>query len=383
MVNIALTNHNPSAPDRRVIININTGSCIVDNKREVELQHLISELDFIHPLLMARQISSPDHVFHHQYDDVDGLLYSGIFIYSTLLRVSNPLDCQFHINPSVDFQRIPQAEEIYFSTNPHKVATELIHFRQLEALIADLSGASFQFVENILLEGIFTIHDLPVFIDGDKLYQMEDDMAQLLKFPRNFSRFELRYIDRNMGFGVFSREVIHKGEVISFFGGVKTLQLPKSLNYSFENQFDCLSTSIDARHYGNITRFINHAPNPQVSHPSNQSSLLEANIIAKLHYLNGIEMVVYSATKEVLPGEQLLVDYGKKYFNNFRQLRFKKNGRVVGSNNNFLPIFKSSKISHLRLMAHHGVKKAQQFMLLRIIVITGVIVVAMSLLKIL
>lgn len=68
------------------------------------------------------------------------------------------------------------------------------------------------------------MEELPSLVDGDGLYHSDVGIIELLKVPIDFKRYELRYISTAIGFGVFSKETINKGEIISFYSGVKKAQ---------------------------------------------------------------------------------------------------------------------------------------------------------------
>lgn len=366
MVNITLSNQNPHSQHQKVSININTGLCYFNDNQEIPLKHLINTLDFTHPLLTEKFTQTSDHVFHYEYDNIDELRYSGIYVYSRLIRADKPLACTFKINPSPLFQHSKFAQDIYFSINRHQLAKESIHIKQLEDLTHHLLGTKFVFSEDLIIDDQFTIADLPPFVDGDSLYITNDKLVTLLKTPSTFSRYELRYISPEIGFGVFSKKTIKKEDIISIYSGVKTIRKPDSLSFSFIAKQDCFMMYLDASQYGNITRFINHAP----THNSEHSlSLIEANVKANTYSLNGIEVIVYSACKEILPGEQLLVDYGQAFFEGMDLFRFKTNGRPINTNKKFIWSNIQEKINHMKIMARHGVKKAQIYLLARVFII--------------
>ena len=379
MVTLALTNQNPHSQHRQVKINIVTGLCTFADDQKIELKRLMSELDFSHPLLMEPFTHAPDYMYHHEYHNTDGLLHSAIYVYSTLLRVDKPLACKFKINPSSAFQYSTFAKNIYFSIHRHKPAKESIHISQLEALVSYLGGYQFKFSEDIIIDDTFTIADLPSLVNGDALYKSQENIAQLLDIPRDFSCYELRYIDCDMGFGVFSREVIKQGDIVSLYSGIKSTNKQTTLDYAYKSKLDSLNMCLDARPYGNIARFINHAPEPDVNQPA--SLLLEANVKTKSYYLNGIETVVYLASKDIQKGEQLLVDYGSLFFQGMLASRFKINGQVIDSNKKTIHKKSQKKLQRIRIMARHDIKEAQRYLYLRLLVIAGGLLVLMGMLN--
>lgn len=378
MVDITLSNKNPCSKNSQVTINIDTGLCRFADNHEIGIEQLINDSDFIHPLINEPCTPVTNQMFHYEYDTLEELLYSGIYVYSRLLKADKPLDCIFRINPSPLFQTSPQANNMHFSVNRCKAAKETISIRQLEAITSCLLGFKFVFSETLVISDQFTIKDLPLSVDGDALYISDEKLIALLKTPRDFSRYEIRYIHSGIGFGVYSRELIKKGEIISFYTGIKTHKLPE-FNFSFIPQVDCLMLRLDACEHGNITRFINHAPK---HHRVSPSSFLEANIKAQNHSLNGIEVIVYLATKEILKGEQLLVDYGTTFFRDDEMFLFKTNGGLNNPKRKLVWSNSQNRINHLKIMAIHGVKKAQIYLLARVFIIISLLIAVIAALQV-
>ncbi len=370
MVNITLSNKNPLSQNSQVTINIDTGLCRFADNHEISLQQLINESDFIHPLISEPCTPSRDLIFHYEYNNIEELLYSGIYVYSRLIKADKPLDCIFRINPSPLFQIAPQANEIYFSINRHQLAQETISIQQLEAITSHLLGFKFVFTETIIISDQFTIKELPLSVNGDSLYTADEKLISLLKTPHDFSRYELRYIHPEIGVGVYSKKRIKKGEFISFYTGIKSHALPWS-HFSFIVREDCLKMRLDACQYGNITRFINHAPKQNTS---SRTSVFAANVKSQSYCLNGIEVIVFSAIKDILKGEQLLVDYGASYFHEDEMFLFKTEGRLINPNKQFGRSNTPNKIKDLKVMAIYGVKKAQIYLLVRIFIIIALLI---------
>ena len=101
----------------------------------------------------------------------------------------------------------------------------------------------------------------------------------------------------------------------------------------------------------------------------------------KSYYLNGIEIVIYLASKDIQKGAQLLVDYGSLYFSYFLASRFKINGKIVDPNKKLFQKKSQKKLHRIRLMAAYGVKEAQRYLRLRMVVIVAVIFTLMGILK--
>ncbi len=82
--------------------------------------------------------------------------------------------------------------------------------------------------------------------------------------------------------------------------------------------------SVDAQYFGNISRFVNHASNKV---QTDEKEILSANLETRHYSIYGIEMILFIASRDIVPGEQLLIDYGKKYFRPGEEVLFLKNGR--------------------------------------------------------
>ncbi len=363
MVTITLTNRNIDAHHQTASINVATGICTLADTQAFEWRHLTSEADFSHPLLTERYIKTSGHLHHYEYDDVDGLLYSAIYVYTALLHADEPLLCQFKISPSIIFKHSTSKNNIYFSIDSQKGAQESIRIAQLEALITQLTGFNFKYSENILIDTMFTMENLPSTVDGDSLYKTSIKIVELLKSPGSTERFELRYIHPSIGFGVYAHSAIAKGDIISLYSG-KKLQAPSHLIYAFEKKLDCLGMYLDAWQSGNLMRFINHAPEPnKMSRPI--LPLLEANIDAANYCLYGIHVVVFCATRDIAKDEQLLVDYGIQAIKAAYEIRFKTNGKFLRVNKKTIWSDAKKKLAQLEIMATHGVNSAQMYLLKR------------------
>lgn len=375
MVNITLSNYNTHSSISHVRVNLNTGQCLLSNNKELAIKQLVKQPEFRHPLLSEPFTPTPHQEYHYEYSSIDELLYSGIFVYSKLIQADNPLTCIFKISPSAHYQHCPFADKIGFSINRYKPAQEFISISQFEALIAQLLGLQFKYSEDILINDQFTIANLPLYVDGDALYQTNEKLIALLKTPTDFSRYDIRYITPEIGFGLFSKTIIKEGDIISFYTGIKTIEDPPSFNFSFIPKQDCLMMQIDACQHGNITRFINHAPKKS---SSNRQFLIEANVESTNYCINGFEVVLYTARRDILNGEQLLVDYGTDYFENAEMLGFLTNGRIINTHKKFTFSNWQKKLSHLRIMAFHGIKKARIYLIARILIIFFIIFVLLQ-----
>jgi hypothetical protein len=127
-------------------------------------------------------------------------------------------------------------------------------------------------------------------------------------FIENFytASLYLKWIDRNLGFGVFALNAIKEGHYIGEYAGQVKRYLPiRFRRNSYIGELRVSSSSelklvIDAEKKGNITRFINHSVNPNVQ---------SMTILNK-----GLMHVVFVAKKQIDPNVQLAFDYGQEYW---------------------------------------------------------------------
>lgn len=117
---------------------------------------------------------------------------------------------------------------------------------------------------------------------------------------------EIRFINEEVGHGVFAKSLIKKGSYIGEYTGIirensKVYFAPLN-NYCYEYPIkDRLGRSyvIDAT-TGNFTRFINHSYRPNL----------------KPHYafIDGYYHCFFLAMRDIQDGEQLCYDYGRNYW---------------------------------------------------------------------
>lgn len=369
LTTITLTNHNSESEYTEATISIASGKCTLINNQDVTAHQLINDAGFIHPLLKDYKTDTSTHVFHYEYDDLDGLLRAPTYVYSSLLKSTTPQTCKFKISPSPIFQRTQTRESLYFSINAHQPAQELITILQFEAIVSGVGGYSFKFINNLFIDEEISLDDLPSSIQAGELSKSDNLIKTFINSPCDLNRFEIRYIGPVMKFGVFSRERIKEGEMLFCYGGKKKISKAHTC-YSFVHEFDCLNLTTDAREFGNLARFINHAPDPC----ENASPLLlVANIVIKFFYISGHQVIIFSTTRDIEPGEQLLVNYGALFFKKLQPTRFKSSNKAPPWYKKIIAANSLNRLNHLRIMAHHGVKDAVRYLRVRTICIISVI----------
>lgn len=120
------------------------------------------------------------------------------------------------------------------------------------------------------------------------------------------NRIEIRFINREMGFGVFAKENIPPYALLNCYAGImKPDRLIKASNHSTFAFYQFKPFSIDAEKAGNWCRFMNHASekNPKT------------NVVAWEHYSKWGPRIFFTAShRGIKKGDQLLYSYGEFYW---------------------------------------------------------------------
>ena len=262
---------------------------------------------------------------------------------------------------------------MYFSMDGNKKAKATIAIDQLNAMVSHYHGFAFQYQDHLLLDLTVKACDLPDRVDGDLLYKANQNIVRLCMKTQDRRPYELRYMNARIGFGAFARSDIKKGALITTYAGLKTFEEGGCTDYLFRCGHDVLQLCIDASHYGNISRFINHAPNTTqgLPEPFNDSAL-EANVLSKRYYLHGNNVILLFAKKHISSGEQFLMDYGPHYFcKNSGIFFFKNNGDVVDLDNKKITDSRRLRRRILAILSHKGIKQAQWLSMRRSLMVLG------------
>ncbi len=116
----------------------------------------------------------------------------------------------------------------------------------------------------------------------------------------------IRYIDDELGYGVFAEQRIPPCAFAGEYTGVVQERKKKHL----KDKYYCLRYTVwemgsrnfvlDAEKMGNFTRFINHSAQP--------------NLGVQSVYWRGLPRMIFIALKEIQPGTQLTFDYGSFFW---------------------------------------------------------------------
>jgi hypothetical protein len=106
--------------------------------------------------------------------------------------------------------------------------------------------------------------------------------------------------------GLFATKAFSQYDVIGDYTGVirKSKSTDSENRYLFKLVDDLV---IDARDFGNELRFAN----------SNINISDEPNVTSRISYIDGLPRVLYICTNDIEPGEELLIDYGDDYNEEF------------------------------------------------------------------
>uniref|UniRef100_A0A6C0KR27 SET domain-containing protein n=1 Tax=viral metagenome TaxID=1070528 RepID=A0A6C0KR27_9ZZZZ len=107
--------------------------------------------------------------------------------------------------------------------------------------------------------------------------------------------------------GVFATTSFRKYDIIGEYTGIiksDDMPCPSGNPYKFFLTDDIY---IDGKHNSNELKYVN----------SHINIAKEPNLIARTCYLDRLPRVLYVSTREIKPGEELLIDYGEKYNDGF------------------------------------------------------------------
>jgi len=360
MVKVSLSNCNPHATYKKAILDLKTQRCIMDDSEEIAFQSL-GKVGFTHALLTHSTAPKEQCVFVYEYDDFDGLLHAAKFIYGILVRAYHPDKCQITVKPSKRYLRVKKSYLIPFSADYTKAAKILLSLDTFNTVVSQVQGHAFQFQDCLVLDTTLTMADLPAEVNGDLLYQPNQEITEFCRQEDEIDRYEVRYMGRELGFGVYARKNIRKGTMIGQYTGVQKANDLEDIAYAYSQYNSGFKWHTNARYYGNITRFINHA-----MHASERGFAVQnkgvrgANIIPVRHNVQGNNVVIYFADEDIAIGAPLLVDYGVDYYGHDANiLLLTQNAKLIDSQGKKIANCIAARRALLRIMANCGVKQAR------------------------
>lgn len=161
-------------------------------------------------------------------------------------------------------------------------------------------------------EKVFKHIDLPIcslehsnVLKERLLFLREAAGAESTALQKVGVKLEVRRVNPSVGFGVFAGESILKGTFLgNYVGEVIPYEAVENNRYLFGILSDASDVHggvcITAHEWGNQTRFVNHSSKP--------------NVNAYTRVLEGWAETYFVAKEDILPGGQLLLDYGPDYW---------------------------------------------------------------------
>jgi hypothetical protein len=358
MTNLILRNRNQDSAHQTATVDFSLGYTTFDNHQRIKTNAIRSETDFKHPLLTEPVFYPKDNYFQCSYDTINDFFNIPKQIYATLLQSPHPVTCPFKITPSEKYLALKANYSIFFSAQSKRAAKEAISIQQLNALISETQQSAFHYQDKVVLNQILTLNDLAVTMDADCLYQDCAGIAPFCLQQDELHRYELRYINRRLGFGVFARERIAKGCFIAQYCGNLTSEAPINTRYTYSADPAHFNLKLHGHAYGNISRFINHAPK------ESNGRTLTANLQTLYYNCYGHNIIVLVAKRTIEKNEQLLNNYGDEYFIKSKQIIYLRHqGDAINAQGKTIQDTSIQRLQYLLLMKKHGIKHAQLLLL--------------------
>lgn len=144
-------------------------------------------------------------------------------------------------------------------------------------------------------------------LSDPSLYAASDELLKKIR-SSHLAGIYVQFINEHIGYGLFAHSTIKKGELIGeYTGEVKnsndvsdTTWAWRYPSYAYKDEAHVPDISVDGRLAGNGMRFANHSDEP--------------NTITQRVFADGFLRILYVATKDIGPNEQITVSYGSAYW---------------------------------------------------------------------
>ena len=368
---VVLRNHKADAAVQQLHFDLKTGYFLTESKQIVNRCDLATVLAFTHPILDERPlVQTAKNQYSYIYHDEETFCLALRYAYATLLQAENPAICSIRIQPAEQYLHDAQQYKIYFSCHPSKAAVRQLSTLQLNAMLNETQDIAFQYCNHDLLDHTLTWVDFAEEMDADALYKTSSTTPK--SGPGHqicLDQYELRFINTQIGFGLFTRTAIRKGELIAQYCGKFVPKNLKYWNYCYAPTKHCgYSLVLDAKYIGNVARFVNHAPASSV-HPISKK-YLTANVSVENRKKYGTSRVMLIANRDIAPGEQVLSSYGCAYYATSENCLFiKKTGVVTDSKQRRIKNTAAELKRYLLVFARYGNKRAQWLLFRKPIII--------------
>lgn len=169
-----------------------------------------------------------------------------------------------------------------------------------------------------------------------------------------YEKFLIKYMGKELGWGLFAKKQIHKDEIIGILTGEiyfqdrnkKITSTHILLSDAPNNQFQV----VDAETCGNFTRFIQHLPTQAIldkiefKQPEIKSDVAICNVRHEIIQLNNsIVTEKYIASKTIYAGEIIGSNYDPNAWLDKKPCLFKKNGSLIAKEVYVYPTLTSGK----------------------------------------
>lgn len=373
MPQIELSNHTQNSEIKKVIIEFNdkTNDSHVfwHDRREQKLPTTdflkTYHSAFSHPLLKQKIFFDGKECFFY-YQDINSLKHFAAAIYASFIFHAPTINKVKII--AKNYQRSsPQKTIPYALRNKGHTSLSIYQFEDL--IKGHELGSNYHFYEKLCFAKTIYIDDLPESNIDTNLKKSEIDLPSLTETL--IEPIYINYISDTIGHGAFANKRIKQGEIISFYAGklVSQKKAPRSC-FKFGLSEKNFKLVVDAASNGNLSRFINHAPLekklPTLKlNKKTKKTVALANVGVEYQCYFGLDIICFSALRDIDKNEQLFIDYGAKYWKNVEPLYFNRKNQVINKKGEKQKNAQTISKSMLRHMAHLGVQEANKQLYLK------------------
>lgn len=198
-------------------------------------------------------------------------------------------------------------------TLQHNKDQKFIHHNGIKKLCETYLGMKYLYKPKIELSSIEnkTKNDLK---DMDNYIDNESKYGQLI-IDNKMADIYVKFMDDEVGYGVFANNDIESGDFIGEFTGVikkdddidDTTWAWSYPSDEYKDELKIPKAAVDAKWQGNGMRFVNHSDNE--------------NVGVTRAFVDGFFRTIYYAQKNIKKDSELLVNYGKAYWSHRRKKR--------------------------------------------------------------
>ncbi|HEV2614205.1 MAG TPA: SET domain-containing protein-lysine N-methyltransferase [Gammaproteobacteria bacterium] len=150
------------------------------------------------------------------------------------------------------------------------------------------------------------------------------DKYFMAEYIGDYNDFVICEMDPMVGKGVFTTKPIKNRTVIGIYTGILELTELANPDYSIRAHNEKRTAFFyDAIRYRNATTYIQHAPD------CGKPPIAKANLQIEDRIEGGITLSLYVAKRDIEANEQLLVNYGRKYWEDSAYYLFDKKGQII------------------------------------------------------